>query len=296
MGGWRRSCALADLPGDVLALVADALALVGLRRPLLADVGGELADLLLGVALDDHARGLGHLELDALRRLDGHGVRVAELELEVLALQRGAVADTLDLERLREAGRDALDHVGDQRARQPVQGAVLAAVGGAGDEQLAILLLDADVAVLAFGQVAARTDHADDLGLHGDGHAVGNGDGLAADTTHGCLPDLRHDLAADARLAGIVAGQDARGRGDDRGAHAALDLADPVGRGVVALARARDAAQALDGRPAVLGGIELDADDLAGWGGGRRLHLVAVDVALLLEDPGHLDLQLGRGD
>src|SRR3954454_1415136 len=108
------------------------------------------------------------------------------------------------------------------------------------------------------------------------------------------LPDLRHDLAADARLAGIVAGQDARGRGDDRGAHAALDLADPVGGRVVALAGARDAAQALDGRPAVLGVLELDADDLAGMVRGRRLHLVAVDVALLLEDPGHLDLQLGR--
>src|SRR3954447_20720740 len=111
MGGWRRSCALADLPGDVLALVADALALVGLRRPLLADDGGDLADLLLGVALDDDAGRDRHLELDPGRSRDAHGVRVAERELEVGTAQRGAVADALDLEGLAEAGRDALDHV-----------------------------------------------------------------------------------------------------------------------------------------------------------------------------------------
>src|SRR3954447_8885348 len=258
------SCPLPYLPLHVLALVADALALVGLRGPLLADVGGELADLLLGVALDDHARGLGHLELDALRRLDRDRVRVAELQLEVLALQRGAVADALDLEGLGEPGGDALDHVGHQRARQPVQGAVLAAVGRAADEQLAVLLLDRDVAVLALGQVTARAGHADDLGLDGDGHAVGNGNGLAADAAHGCLPDLRHDLAADALLPGLMAGQDAAGRGHDRRPHAALHLADAGGGGVMALAGARHAAQALDGRPAVVGVLELDPDDLSG--------------------------------
>src|SRR3954465_15468836 len=94
---------LADLPGDVLALVTDALALVGLRRPLLADDRRDLADNLLVVALDDHARGLGHLELDAPRRRDRHGVRVPERELEVAALELGAVADALDLQGLREA-------------------------------------------------------------------------------------------------------------------------------------------------------------------------------------------------
>src|SRR3954463_15597637 len=102
MGGWRRSCALADLPGDVLALVADALALVGLRRPLLADDGGGLADLLLGVALDDHARGHRHLELDPLGSGDLDRVRVPERQLEVGAPERRAVADALDLERLAE--------------------------------------------------------------------------------------------------------------------------------------------------------------------------------------------------
>src|SRR3954451_10404373 len=110
------------------------------------------------------------------------------------------------------------------------------------------------------------------------------------------LPDLRHDLAADALLTGLVAGQDAARRGDDRRAHAALDLADPAGRRVVALAGARDAAQALDRRAAILGVLERHPDDLSRMVGRRRLDLVAVDVALLLEDSRHLDLELGRGD
>src|SRR3954469_7329743 len=117
----RSSCPLADLPGDVLALVPDALALVGLRRALLADVRGDLADELLGDALHDDARRLRHLELDAVRRLDRDRVRVAERELEVAALEHGAVADALDLEALLEAGRHALDHVRHERAGEAVQ-------------------------------------------------------------------------------------------------------------------------------------------------------------------------------
>src|SRR3954454_6851633 len=150
------SCALSHLPGDVLALVADALALVGLRRPLLANDGGDLADLLLGDPLDDHARGLGHLELDALRGLDRYGMRVAERQLEVAALELGAIADALDLQGLREAVRDALDHVRHEGSREPVQRTVLRAVGRARDEDVAVLLADLDRARLALVQIALR--------------------------------------------------------------------------------------------------------------------------------------------
>src|ERR1700759_1946542 len=59
---WRRRRAsltvrlgtLADLSADVLALVADALALVRLRRTHLANLGGRLADHLLVRSLDGH--------------------------------------------------------------------------------------------------------------------------------------------------------------------------------------------------------------------------------------------------
>ena len=46
----------------------------------------------------------------------------------------GAVTDAVDLERLRVAVGHALDHVGHERAREAVQGAVLATVAGALDE------------------------------------------------------------------------------------------------------------------------------------------------------------------
>jgi len=49
-------------------------------------------------------------------------VAVAERELQVLALQRGAVTDAGDLELLLETLGDALDQVGDLRARGAVEG------------------------------------------------------------------------------------------------------------------------------------------------------------------------------
>src|SRR4051812_23632888 len=147
---WRRasgrSCALTDLPGHVLVRVPDALALVRLGRAHLADPRGDLADDLLGVALHDDLGRDGNLELDALRRLDRDRVRVADLKLDVAALERGAVADALDLEALRVALGHALDHVEDQRTREAVERAVLAAVRRPGHEQLGVLLLDGDVA------------------------------------------------------------------------------------------------------------------------------------------------------
>src|SRR5262245_52953704 len=134
---WRRRRAsltvrlgtLADFPADVLALVADALALVRLGRPHLADLGSSLAHHLLVRSLDEDLRRRRHLECDAGARLDGDGMRVADVELEVGALERSAVADALDLELLLEALGDSLDHVRDQRPRQAVQRPVLPALG-----------------------------------------------------------------------------------------------------------------------------------------------------------------------
>src|ERR671934_2472601 len=80
---WRRSRAsrtlrlgtLAHLPAHVLALVADALALVRLGRAHLADLGRGLPDELLVDALDDDLGRGRHLEGDPGPRLDRHGVR-----------------------------------------------------------------------------------------------------------------------------------------------------------------------------------------------------------------------------
>src|SRR4051812_44579206 len=123
-------------------------------------------------------------------------------------------------------------------------------------------------------------------------------------TGMGCLPirDIvkspyeRDDLAADALATGLVARQDAVGRRHDRGSHAALDTRDLVVRDVMPAARARDALEPEDHCGAVLGVLELHADDLRGLLVRRVVDRVVLDVALLLEDAGHLLLQARRGD
>src|SRR5207245_4479727 len=99
-----------------------------------------------------HAR-----DLELLRRLDGERdaggridldrVREPERELELLALQHGAVSGPADLEILREARGHPGDHVRDERARQPMQRAVLLAVVGARDGELPVLTGDRNVLV-----------------------------------------------------------------------------------------------------------------------------------------------------
>src|SRR2546423_1336669 len=128
---------LADLSADVLALVADSLALVRLGRAHLANLGGRLADDLFVGSLDNDLRRRRDLEGDAGARLDHDGVRVADVELEVGALEGGAVADALDLETLLEALRHALHHVRHERPRQPVQRTVFPAFGRPRDDDLA---------------------------------------------------------------------------------------------------------------------------------------------------------------
>src|SRR5437868_3221972 len=133
---------LSDLAAHVLALVADALALVGLGRAHRPHLGRGLADLLLVDALHDDLRRHGHLEGDPGPRLDDDGVREADVELERGSAERGAVADALDLEALLEALGHALDHVRDERAREPVERAIVAPLGRSRDDELAVPLLD----------------------------------------------------------------------------------------------------------------------------------------------------------
>src|SRR3954470_6143394 len=113
---------------------------------------------------------------------------------------------------------------------------------------------------------------------------AGTGIGLRPMRLISASPHLGYDFAADASAAGLVAGHDALGRRDDRGAHAAEHLGDAGGRDVVALPRAGRALQARDDGLALLGVLELDADQRGRMVGRRRLGLPAVDVALLGED------------
>src|SRR6185503_7045164 len=108
---------LAFLAEDVFARVLHALALVRLGRPERADFGRDLADFLLVDAGDQDLGRFRRSNRDPFRDRIDHVVAVAERDLQVLALQRGAEADAGDLELLLEALGDAGDEVGDERAR-----------------------------------------------------------------------------------------------------------------------------------------------------------------------------------
>ena len=83
---------LAFFAEDILAAILDALALVGLRLAPAADLGGDLADLLLVDAADLDRGLVRSLDLDAFRHREVDVVAVAELQLQVLAL--GAARDS----------------------------------------------------------------------------------------------------------------------------------------------------------------------------------------------------------
>src|SRR5438093_212043 len=114
---------LAGLAADALLGVLDALRLVGLRRPELAQCGRGLAEQLAVGALErDH-----HLAVDLggepRRQPEMDRMGVAERQDDEAAARLGAVADAVDLEHAREALADARDHVADQPLGEPVQAA-----------------------------------------------------------------------------------------------------------------------------------------------------------------------------
>src|SRR5918911_4093459 len=174
---------LPDLATHVLALVTDALALVRPGRANRPHLGGRLADLLLVDALHDDLRRRGHLEADPGAGLDDDGVRETDVELERGPAQRGAVADALDLEALLEALRHALDHVRDERPREAVERAVLAALGRARDDQLAVALLDLHPRRHLLRQLAERPVHLHAPWRHRDVHAWRKFDWPLTDST-----------------------------------------------------------------------------------------------------------------
>ena len=96
-------------------------------------------DQLLVDAEDGHAGGVLDLEGDAVRGIDLDGVAVAQVELQLLAHELGTIAHALDLEAATVALGDAHDHVVDERARQPVELARRAFLGGSLDAQHGVL-------------------------------------------------------------------------------------------------------------------------------------------------------------
>src|SRR5512140_2270087 len=136
---------LAGLLAQLLVGVLDPLVLVRVRDAEPTDLRGHLAHGFLVVA--GHAellRGLRR-EGDSGRRLDLDRVREAERKLELLALEDGAVARTVDLEVALVSGRHADDHVLKERAREPVQSARRLLVVHTRDDERAVLTRDRHV-------------------------------------------------------------------------------------------------------------------------------------------------------
>src|SRR4051812_7728408 len=100
-------------------------------------------------------------------------------------------------------------------------------------------------------------------------------------------PNPRHQLAAHARAARVVAGHHAARGGDDRGAHAAEDLGHVVGADVPPATRPGEPLDAADHRLAVLGVLQPHAKGAADPG---RLDRELLDVALLVQDARQLRL------
>src|SRR5918997_16180 len=144
---------LADLAPDLLVAVADALALVGLRRPDGPNLRRHLADPLLVYTAHDYRRGVGHLELHALARRDRDRVREPDLQVYVPSLELGPVADARDLQGFREALRNARDGVLDQASGQPVHRPVLGRVRSPREYETSILLPDLDAAPDGYDQL-----------------------------------------------------------------------------------------------------------------------------------------------
>src|ERR1700735_2979555 len=109
---------LAGLLADLLALVANALPPVRLRRPEAAELGCRLPHLLFVGPGEDDDRPLGvarDLDLDPLRDREVYRVGEAERQVQNRTLHLGAVTRADELEGLRVASGGPLDHPVDER-------------------------------------------------------------------------------------------------------------------------------------------------------------------------------------
>src|SRR5688572_21011387 len=109
---------------------------------------------------------------------------IPDRELEGFSAQRRAIAHALDLEPLLEALRHSLDHVGDERARQAVQRAILAAFGRPLDNDLAVVLLDQHAAGDLLAQLSQRSVNHDASRTDRNAHPGRNFDWTLSDSAH----------------------------------------------------------------------------------------------------------------
>src|SRR3990172_7975986 len=294
---------LAGLMANMLADITDALALVGFGRAHLANVGGDLADEFLVAPGHSNLARLGiHVEGNSRRGWNPHRMGEADIQDQVLSFQLRPITDAFHLELAAKASADAKHHVVKQGPRQSVQGTRPGLIRRPFDPNRLPGDGDLHVGMKAAGQLALGSTHLHVAPVDFHLHAVGQFDRHSTDARHLSLPspNLTQDFAADAELAGARAAHHAFGSREDRHADSRAHPRDLAFAGVDASAGSADTLQPADPRPApppLSNVLEMEPQHRLGLPLLRR-HLVAFNVAFLLENPGdgHFDLRRGKGD
>ena len=84
----------------MFAFISDALALIRLRRTLLAYLSCKLTYNLLVDTVNDDLVGLGNIELDSVCFLNNNRMRVTEVKSNLVAALCSTITNALDLESL----------------------------------------------------------------------------------------------------------------------------------------------------------------------------------------------------
>ena len=140
--------------------------------------------------------GAGDLDVDAGRDRVVDVVAVAELQLQLLALHRGAIADAADLERLRVALGDAVDHVGDQVRDMPHMARAGLVRRAASPSMPPSSFSTVDLVGHGQRQLALRPFTLTVWPVDRRRHAGRDGHRLLADTRHRHLPSICRDARA----------------------------------------------------------------------------------------------------
>src|SRR5256885_16371639 len=134
-------------------------------------------------------------------------MRKADDELYAERLGLRLVADTLNLERLRETLRHPVHHVGDERAGEPVQRLVEALIRGSPHHDGVLLERQGELRMKRAADLALRALHGDRAALELGGDALGQRNRLPADARHGgyhttasCSPPSRAGRASWSRI------------------------------------------------------------------------------------------------
>src|SRR5581483_7732113 len=177
----------------LLVGVAHAFALVGFGRTERANLRGYLADQLLVGALHHEIRLIRRFDRDAVGNRVDDRVRIAEREIQLLALHGGAETDADDGELLLEPLGDAGNHIVRQRARRSRNRARHGRVARARKAQLPVRLRHVDERMDLIAELSLRSLDAEVAARELHLHAFRHDDRIFCNSRH--TPILRNARA-----------------------------------------------------------------------------------------------------